>query len=272
MIRKFILGTVATVIVAGLIFGREAGSYARTACENVRNAVKSEITPEFELARIRTEVTQLIPDIRKHKREVAELTVTVRDMERSIARKQTSLDSQRVTVLAMRAGLKTEQGIYKTASHSRATAEANLARKFSRYKNLEDSLARDKQLLTAQRQTLVANQQKLETVMSRKEELGIVVTELEARLKTIQASEAVNNIVVDETRLTQVEEMIDRLNHELDVRESLLEMEGHSAENMGIDQDFDVIEREDITSEIDGYFGIESEAGEDSESGLLGAI
>lgn len=263
MIRKFILGTVATVVVAGLIFGRDAGSYARTACENVRDAVKSEITPEFELSRIRTEVDQLIPDIRKHKREVAELTVTVRDMERDVSRKQTSLDSQRITILAMRAGLKAEEGIYRTASHSRATAEASLARKFSGYKHLEDSIGRDKQLLTAQRQTLLANQQKLETVMSRKDELGIVVSQLEARLKTIQASESVNSIVVDETRLTQVEDMIDRLNHELDVRESLLEMEGHSAGTIDINIQLDAIGLEDITSEIDGHFGIESDDGEE---------
>ncbi|MEP3479677.1 MAG: hypothetical protein ABJZ55_10550 [Fuerstiella sp.] len=269
MIRKFILGTVATVVVAGVIFGRDAGSYARTACENVRNAVKSEITPEFELSRIRTEVDQLIPDIRKHKREVAELTVTVRDMERDVSRKQASLDSQRITILAMRAGLKSEEGVYRTASHTRATAEATLARKFSAYKHLEESIGRDKQLLTAQRQTLLANQQKLETVMSRKDELGIVVSQLEARLKTIQASEAVNSIVVDETRLTQVEDMIDRLNHELDVRESLLEMEGHSDGAIEFNIELDAMGLEDITSEIDGHFGMESQ---DDDSSLTDAI
>lgn len=259
MIRKFILGTLATGLVAGMIFGRDAGSYARTACENVRNAVKSEISPEFELKRIRTEVDQLIPDIRKHKREVAELTVTVRDMERDISRKQASLDSQKITILAMRAGLKSEEGVYRTASHSRAAAEATLARKFSTYKATEDSVERDKQLLSAQRQTLLANQQKLETVMSRKEELGIVVSQLEARLKTIQATEAINSIEVDETRLTQVEDMIKTLNRELDVRESLLEMEGYSADSMDIDLDLDAMDLEDITSEIDGHFGIESD-------------
>lgn len=259
MIRKFIWGTIATGLVAGMIFGRDAGSYARTACENVRDAVKSEITPEFELARIRTEVDQLLPDIRKHKREVAELTVSVRDMERDIERKHASLDSQKATILAMQAGLKanSEEGVYRTASHSEAAAKANLARKFSSFKATEKSLERDQTILAAQRQTLLANQQKLENMMSKKEELAIVVSQLEARLKTIQATEAVNSIEVDDTRLSKVEEMIDGLNHELDVRESMLEMEGHSASGMEIDFDADAaLELGDITSEIDAHFGL----------------
>ena len=266
MLKKSIIGALAAVLIGGVIFGRDIFSYATTACNSVREAVKSEITPEFELDRIRNEIDKLMPEIRQHMTVVAEQSVDVKDLEREINAKENKLNSQKDAILALRADLTSSRDsfTYRHVSYSRGEVEADLASRFETYRTGEESLARDRQILAAQKQTLRANQKKLDSMMSRKQELAVHVSQLEARLKTIQASEAVNAIEVDDTKLSHVEGMIKDLNHSLDVRESLLEAEGNLIGRIPVEEDDTEIST-DVVGEIDQHFGLsDSEADTDT--------
>ncbi len=84
-----LFGTLVAGVAAGVLFGSDSLSYLQTFGSNVREAVKSEIAPEFELSRIRGEVANLMPEIRRHLTIVAEQSVDIRDMEREIATRKT---------------------------------------------------------------------------------------------------------------------------------------------------------------------------------------
>lgn len=274
MLKKVVIGSLVTALAAGFLFGTEMFSYARTACDNVREAVKSEISPEFELTRIRKQIDQLMPEIRQHMTVVAEQSVDVKDMQREIAEKEVRLSRQRDEIMARRHDLDSGKDgfTYRAVSYTRHEAEALLAEKFEAYKIGEDVLSRERQILEAQRQTLRANQKKLNSMMDRKETLAVSVSQLEARLKTIQATEAVNSVEIDDTELAKVEKAIKALNHNLDVRESLLEIEGHIIDP-DIFVEMDELETSDvhtnILSEIDSHFGVnEGEIAEVSHSSL----
>lgn len=260
MFKKAFVGSVAALLVGGLIFGKDIFSYATTACNNVSDAVKSEISPEFELDRIRTEIGKLMPEIRQHMTVVAEQSVDVKDLERDIVKHQEKLAGQKDAILALRSDLggTGDKFTYRQVSYTRGEVEADLSARFEAYRTGEDALERDRKILAAQRQTLQANQKKLDAMMNRKQELSVHVSQLEARLKTIQASEAVNAIEVDDTKLSHVENMIKDLNHELDVRESLLETEGNVLGRIPVEEDA-VEQTTDVVSEIDSHFGLASE-------------
>ncbi|HUE16367.1 MAG TPA: hypothetical protein VMR25_19490, partial [Planctomycetaceae bacterium] len=61
MLKKAIIGTGAVMALGTLIFGRDVVSYGRAAWSATRDAVKSEVPPEFEVQRARTLVEQLVP-------------------------------------------------------------------------------------------------------------------------------------------------------------------------------------------------------------------
>lgn len=274
MLKKAVIGSLVAALAAGFVFGTDMFSYARTACDNVREAVKSEISPEFELARIRKQIDQLMPEIRQHMTVVAEQSVDVKDLQREIAAKEVRLSRQRDEIMARRNDLDSGKDgfTYRAVSYSRHEAEALLAEKFQAYKIGEDVLSRERQILEAQQQTLRANQKKLNSMMDRKETLAVSVSQLEARLKTIQATEAVNQVEIDDTELAKVEQAIKALNHSLDVRESLLEIEGHAVDP-DIFSEIDELEATDthtnILSEIDSHFGVdEGEYAEVSHTSL----
>ncbi len=270
MLKKMVIGSLATTLVAGFIFGKDIFSYATTACTNVRDAVKSEITPEFELARIRNDIDKLMPEIRQHMTVVAEQSVDVKDLERDIEKKESHLAGQKEAILALRGDLTSshDKFTYRHVSYTRGEVESDLSLRFEAFRVGEGAVARDRQILTAQRQTLRANQQKLDSMLGRKQELSVLVSQVEARLKTIQAAEAVNNIEVDDTQLTRVEGLINDLNHALDVRESLLETEGHVMGRIPVEVD-PVELQTDVVTEIDQHFGLVSDEAEVSSNSSI---
>lgn len=258
MLKKVIIGSLAATLVAGFIFGRDMFSYASTACDTVRQAVKSEISPEFELDRIRKQITQLMPEIRKHMTVVAEQSVDVKDLKRTIASKESRLAIKRDEIMARRDELASGKDgfTYRAVSYSRREAESLLANKFASFRIGEDALGRERQILDSKQQTLRANQKKLNSMLDRKETLAVSVSQLEARLKTIQATEAVHQVEIDDTELSNVEDAINALNHDLDVRESLLEIEGHSLDQLNLDEmDVELEDYTDVLSQIDTHFG-----------------
>lgn len=261
MLKKLIVGTLGLGVAAGLIFGADSLSYLQTFGSNVRHAVKSEIRPEFEIDRIRHEVGNLMPEIRRHMTVVAEQSVDVKDLEQEIAEHEGSLNRQKEAILALRNDLDSgrDRFTYRAVSYTRGEVESDLAQRFEAFRNSEESLKRNRQILAAQRDTLRANQQKLDAMLSRKQKLVVEVAQLEARLKQVQAAEAVNSIEIDDSRIAHVDKMIREMNRQLDIRQSLLETEGHVLGRIPVEEDAAAPDQ-NILSEIDSHFGIAVES------------
>jgi chromosome segregation ATPase len=259
MLKKLVAGTATAALAGSLLLGSDAFSYLRTFGGNVREAVKSEISVEFELDRIRNEVENLMPEIRNHMTVVAEQSVDVKDLDRELTEKEASLMKQKDAILALRSDLESgkESYTYRAVSYSRGEVESDLAQRFESFCVAEDSAKRDRQILAAQRDTLRANQKKLDAMLSRKQDLVVKVAQLEARLKTVQAAETINSVEIDDTRLAHVEKMIKDMNHSLDVRESILETEGQVLGRIPV-EDTNEPAKGDIVGEIDSHFGLES--------------
>lgn len=274
MIKKVLLGSLAAVAVGTLVFGWDMMSYVRTSAANVRDAVQNEVPLEFQIDRAREMVDNLVPDIRKCMNVIAEQQVDIDHLTGEIARKERGLAEQKAAILALRNDLKSgkEQIVYASRTYSPDDIRQDLEKRFERFKAAEESLQRDQQLLDARRTSLEANQEKLGTMLSAKQELEVEIAQLEARLKTLQAAESVTSLEIDDSRLNRAKKLIGELNRQLDVREKMLDAEGKFTGLIPVE---DVTEgpRANIGEEIDSYFegGVDGEADESqgTESGIV---
>jgi len=270
MLKRLITGTAAAALAGTMLLGSDASSYVKTMSHNVRDAVRQEISVEFELDRIRTEVDDLLPEIKKHLKTVASQSVDVKDFERSIASREASLAQQKEAILTLRKDLEAGHSTYtyRTVSYSRAEVEADLAHRFASFCTAEDCVKRDHQILTAQRDTLRANQRKLDTMLSRKQDLAVKIAQLEARLRQVQAAEAINSMQVDDSQLARVEQLIRDVGHALDVRESMLETEGQVLGRIPVEEASQPTEPTDLLGDIDRHFrGVPAGPAVSTESG-----
>ena len=227
MLKKIVLGVGLAAGLGTFVFGREAASYLRAGCRNVQSAVKAEVPVEFEIERAKTLVDQLVPDIRQCMHVIAEQQVDIEHLGAALARKDSELGKQKGAILALRGDLGSGKSTFIYASHKYTANDVkrDLATRFERFKAAEEMLAADRQILTAREQTLVANRDKLDGLMQAKKELEVKLEQLQARLQTVRAAEAISQLAIDDSNLSHARQLIGDLNKQLDVKQRVLDAE-----------------------------------------------
>jgi len=259
MLRKMLYAGLAASLLSFFVFGRDVVSYAKTFGSEVREAVKSEIDVEFEVERARRIVEELVPDIRECMTVIAEQKVDIRNLEQDIRLTEAAMGEQERAILVLREDLDSDRSTFRYANfaYSRDDVEQDLTRRFERFVAAKASLDADKQILSARNAKLRANRDTLNGMMSRKQELEVSLAQLEARLKTLQAAETISSLEFDDSNLARAKSLIEDLNRQLDIRESLLDAQGQFTNLIPI-ENASGSER-DIAAEIDAWFGIGEE-------------
>lgn len=266
MFKKILIGSAIAVGLGVFVFGRDGASYLRTGCRNVRQAVKAEVPVEFEIERARTLVDQLVPDIRQCMHVIAEQQVDIEHMTVAIARKDNELSKQKDTILTLKTDLGSGKSTFTYASHKYTSGDVkrDLANRFERYKAAEEMLSADRKILAAREQTLVANSEKLDGLMQAKKELEVKLEQLQARLHTVKAAEAVSQLAIDDSNLSHARKLIDDLNKQLDVKQRVLDAEVKFTGLIPVEKSASTVPV-DIDQQIDAYFGSPANAAEVAE-------
>ena len=256
MLKKTLIGAAVMVALGTFVFGRDALSYATTWGGSVRDAVKSEVPLEFEIERARTEVESLVPDIRDMMHVIASAQVDIDHKAKDVERKSGSLDSKKAAILALRNDLDTGKSEFVYAKHSYSAHDVrkDLEKRFKLYKVAENSLESDVQILSAWQKTMTANQEKLDTMLTAKQDLEVQIEQLGARLRTVEAVEATATLDFDDSKLARAKKLILELNKQLDVRERQANLEGEVNGLIPIETGSEPTESS-ITNRIDDYFG-----------------
>lgn len=254
-LKKIVFGAAVAVAVGGFVFGRDAVSYLRTGASSIRHAVKAEVPVEFEIARARSLVEQLVPDIRRCMHVIAEQQVDVEHLQQSIVRKDTEIGKQKDAVLSLRSDLGSGKQvfIYANRSYTGDEVKRDLAVRFERFKAAEEILAADKKILAAREQNLIANQEKLTGMMQAKKDLEVKLEQLQARLETIRAAETVSTLAIDDSNLSHARRLIDELNKQLDVKQKVMDSEGKFSGLIPVESTATAVPS-NITEQIDAYF------------------
>ena len=255
MLKKGLLGLAVSALLGTFVFGREAVSYFRAGCQNVRNAVKAEVPIEFEIERARNLVDQLVPDIRHCMHVVAEQQVDIEQLRASIVQRETEVGKQREALLALRNDLGSGKPVFNYAGHSYLPSDLkrDIAARFERFKAAEEILVADRKILVARDQTLVANREKLENMMQAKKELEVKLEQLQARIHTVKAAESVSRLAIDDSNLGHARQLIADLNKQLDVKQKMLDVEGKFVGLIPVEQITPTVPA-DLDKQIDDYF------------------
>ncbi len=255
MFKKGLMVLSLAVIAGTFVFGREAVSYLRAGCQNVRNAVKAEVPIEFEMERARTLIEQLVPDIRQCMHVVAEQQVDIEHLQTTLAQKESDIAKQKDAILALRNDLGTGKTAYVYARHSYTSTDVkrDLAMRFERFKAAEEILAADRKILAAREMTLVANRNKLENMMQSKKDLEVKLEQLQARVHTVKAAETVSQLAIDDSNLSHARKLITELNKQLDVKQKMLDVEGKFVGLIPVESVAPSVPV-DLDKQIDAYF------------------
>ena len=101
MCKKVFTG--AVLVVAGLFLLNVVGlgSYVSTAWQKVRTSCKRQVPLEFEIERVRNEVAQLVPDMKKNLSVIAEEMVAIENLKEEIATTRANLKIQEASIRQM---------------------------------------------------------------------------------------------------------------------------------------------------------------------------
>lgn len=254
MIKQAIYGVAALGALASFVFGRDVLSYARTWGNTVRQTMKSEVPVEFEVARARELVENLVPDIRNVMHVIAEQEVDVESLTAELNRKKTELVSQKDAIQTRTGDLKSGQAsfVYASQTYSSDQIRNDLAKRFDRFKMAEETHKREQQVLEARQKALVANREKLDNLLAAKSDLELQLEQLEARLKMVQAAETVSTVSIDDSELTRAKKLIRELNKQIDVREKVMASDGKLTDLIPVEAKHTA--PKDLESQIEAYF------------------
>ena len=258
------LGIAAVVLGTGLTVAHLSGldSYTSTAFNKVAKNVKRQVPLEFEIDRIRHEVEQLVPDMKKNFSIIAEEMVAVENLEKEVAVTQANLQQQKDNILTMTKDL--ESGattlVYDGRPFSSQRVRDKLTKDFASYKICESELRSREQLLDAKKRSLGTAQEQLNSMKAQKQDLEVQIAQLEAEMKTVRLAQTRNKFQFDDSQLARCKATLAEIRNRLNVEKRVSEMEGNLA-NDEIPVEKKAKGSEDLINEIRTHLGDSPKAG-----------
>lgn len=263
------IGIAAVVIGAGLVMLHSTGlsSYTATAFSKVRSTFKKQVPLEFEIERLRHEVTQLVPEMKKNFSSIAEEMVAVENLQNEIRLSEANLKKQSENIKTMRTDIQSgaREFIYGGMTFTVSRVKDKLERDWSSYKVGEVELKTKKQLLEAKEKSLDAARERLDSIRAQKQELELEVARLEAELKTVRLAQTKNKFHVDDSRLARCKATLADIRTRLNVEKKTSELENNFA-NDAIPVEKKTRNTSELINEINAHFNEKSE-GKDVANG-----
>lgn len=252
MVKKSIIGGGIAVMLATLLFGRDAWSYVSTSAGWVKDSVKSSVPMEFEIDRARTMIKDLVPEIQKNMHVIAKEEVEVERLSKQIASQEEKLASDRTNILRLKSDLASnrERFEYGTRVYTVSQVKQDLGNRFERYKTADATLGSLREIHEARQKSLDAARQKLEGMLASKRSLEVDVENLEAKLKMVEAAQTTSEFNFDDSRLSRCKELISDLRTRLDVAAKMVDAKDSFQSEIPLNETVPT----DIVEEVTEYF------------------
>ena len=229
-----------------------------TAWKKARTAIESQISPEFELERIRDQISRLTPDMNKNIEIIAEATVEVASLNRKIELVRGELDKRQTELLTLTE--KIESGVKPVSWHG-GNPKEKLARDMKAFKACEKDLATKQRLLEAKRESLESARRQLLTINESRQELEVLAAQYEAELANLREAQDRSKLKLNDSRLSEIRDSFEKLRQRIDAEKVKAELAGQfvtspSAEPVHEESTGDVVQ------EVRDYFNKPRESAE----------
>ena len=257
MIKKLVFLVGGTVAVLALVNTVWSGS-VRTAWKRAQAKLERQISPEFELARIRDQIAQLTPDMHRNIARIAEEMVQVESLERRTTDLTAKLDRSKDELAAMPSAI--ENGTRKVSISGRELTPAQVKDKLRTCKNVERELSNTQKILEAKKCGVDAARQQLVEMRQQKEQLEVLAEEFEAQWKTLQLEQTRSKLKLDDSRLAEIKDSFEKLRERIDVERKKTELAGQFSADMFVpDNNRKSESAQSIVDEVKEYFGTKTE-------------
>jgi chromosome segregation ATPase len=248
------------VLLLGLLFGSEAVSYARTAFNKTREAVKSNISVEFQLDRARQLIKDLDPEIRRNLHKIAKEEVSIEELRKQREDLENRLSKSEKEILQLNTDLQRGDStyVYSGKSFNGEQVRNSLESRFTRHKTMKNTSEQLEQILARREQGLAAAQEKLRIMQAERQQLDVQVANLEARLAMVKVAQTASHFSnFDDSALARAREVIKDIDTRIGVDERLTNAETVPVGEINLDDQ----SKRDISEEISQYFGDKSASG-----------
>jgi hypothetical protein len=252
MFKRAILVGTGVCVTSLVLFGRDAASYVKTSYRRVTSTVQDQVPIDFQIDRARQMVKDLDPEIRNSMHVIAKEEVALEQLNQQLAGNQDKADKEKKDILHLQADLGEKKSVYQYASHTYSCDEVkqDLARRFSRFKVADDTLASMKQMRDARQKNLDAAQQKLSAMVNARRKLEVDVQNLEAKRKLVEVAQASSDYVFDDSQLARAKDLINDIRTRLDVAAKLANADVNVQSEIPLDDAAPA----DITDQVTQYF------------------
>jgi chromosome segregation ATPase len=226
MVKKVFAVTLGVVVACYVLSHTRVGSYVGTAWKQLRKDASEQVSFDFEIARIKSEVAKLDKDIDESRTLVAGQMVDVKEMRKEVEAVRKQISQKKESIAELVAELKTGSAMVSFGGDKISSKEgaARLREEIKASQLLEKRQEAKEQLLAAQERILASNREKLNSMGEKKSDYLVQVTKLEAEWKEFQASQ-LGNSQVDTSRYADIESSLKSLRTRLEVKKTKLELE-----------------------------------------------
>lgn len=252
------IAIVVVALVAGLVLLNKTslGSYVGFSWKKSKDYFQKQVPHEIELERLRHEVTQLDPEIKRARSTLAEESVAVDMLREDVDRTQANLKTRLTEILALRKDLDSGATTLTVTGRSvpATTVRNRVAADWESYKRAEEGQKSKEKLLEAREAALADGRAQLAGMSDLKAQLSGELDQLEAELKTVRLAQTRHNIQLDNTRLTRFNTSLTELKRRVKVEQRLVEMEAGAVKHTAtFEKSADVADK--ALKEIDERFG-----------------
>lgn len=228
MCKKFAFWAALGLGAFAVLSLTRVGSYAGTAWSKVKVTAQRQVPVEFEIERLRNEVGQLVPDMKKNRSMVAEEIVAIDNLRQEITFTRSNLDKQKSDLLRMARDVESgeTQLVYGGRTYTVERIKDKLAKDLASFKRAETELKAREQMLDAKERSLDTAREQLATLMEQKQELEVAIAQLEAEAKTVKLAQTRSQFTFDDSRLSEIKRSLAELRTRLKVEITELELEG----------------------------------------------
>lgn len=252
-IKRIALGVAVVALAGGVIIGTGLGSYVRSSSKVFKSALKDAVPIEFEIQRARDSLEGLVPAAQEALRDVAREEVEVASLDKEIIRERDLVAIETTRVQKLRSTLNVQLAAYEIGGreYRRGELVEELARRFDGLRTAEMLLKGKEDLLRNRRRALDAAVQKLDKTRFSRLELASQIEALEAQHRLIQAQSSGSKFKLDDSKLSQTENIIAELKKRLEVAQRVLAREAQFVEAIQVDG---TNNEQNVVESVDSYF------------------
>lgn len=228
MCKKIAVVGAAGLLIAAVLTQTHVRGYLRHQFDRADKYLESQVPPEEEVARIKTEVANLDKDIDRARGSVAEERVEAKLLKSRVAEKQTQVENSRAAVEALAKNLKESGSVKLIKIDSREVsfdrAKEMLQNRVIAHKTLEKEYDSLKTMLGVREKTRDLAEEHLQALVTQKAELEAAVTELDADIKVAKIEQVKSKYQNDGSRMADIKESVAKLKKRIAVMREKLDL------------------------------------------------